>query len=179
MVAIQYILYLFQIVRYNSKRRNLSSISFREVCFAGVWSIFVINICIAQAELSVNKSPLLPCPGSPNCVQSTDVNHKSFIAPFVVAIGDSVGVWKQLLQVLNEVDSCRIVVEKTNYIKAQFESKLFKFIDDVEFWLDPNTHQIHVRSASRKGFYDFGVNRRRIERIRQLLYARAESQDGV
>lgn len=60
----------------------------------------------------------------------------------------------------------RIVAAEERYIHAAFTSALFRFVDDVEFFLDEGTRTIHVRSASRVGYSDFGVNRRRVEEIR-------------
>ena len=60
---------------------------------------------------------------------------------------------------------------QTNYISSESKTKVFGFIDDVEFFFSPDKPVIHLRSASRKGYYDFGVNRRRIEGIRKLFDA--------
>ena len=54
-----------------------------------------------------------------------------------------------------------------NYLHAEFQSVLFKFVDDVEFVYEDASGMIHIRSASRVGYWDFGVNRRRVERIRE------------
>ena len=53
-----------------------------------------------------------------------------------------------------------------DYIHAEFRSLVFQFVDDVEFYFPPEKSIIHVKSASRSGYYDFGVNRRRVERVR-------------
>jgi uncharacterized protein (DUF1499 family) len=60
----------------------------------------------------------------------------------------------------------KVVTVKDNYIHAEFHSRLFGFVDDVEFSFDDDQKTIHLRSASRTGYYDFGVNRKRMERIR-------------
>lgn len=60
----------------------------------------------------------------------------------------------------------RIVLAEERYIRAEFTSAFFRFVDDVEFLLDDGTETIHVRSASRVGHSDFGVNRRRVKEIR-------------
>ncbi len=61
----------------------------------------------------------------------------------------------------------RITEEKPGYLHAEFRSALFGFVDDVEFRMDEAHGRIDVRSASRTGYYDFGVNRRRVEEIRK------------
>ena len=58
---------------------------------------------------------------------------------------------------------------KPDYLYAEYSSALFGFVDDVEFYFPPETHIIHVRSASRLGHSDLGVNRKRIEAIRARL----------
>jgi uncharacterized protein (DUF1499 family) len=60
----------------------------------------------------------------------------------------------------------KVVTVKANYIHAEFRSRLFGFVDDVEFSFDEDPKTVHLRSASRTGYYDFGVNRKRMERIR-------------
>jgi uncharacterized protein (DUF1499 family) len=65
-----------------------------------------------------------------------------------------------------------VVAAETGYLYAEFRSKLMGFVDDVEFLVDPAKGVIHVRSASRLGRRDFGVNRDRIERLRSLLEKR-------
>ena len=57
------------------------------------------------------------------------------------------------------------------YIHTEFTSAFFRFVDDVEFLLDDGTRTIHVRSASRVGYSDFGVNRRRVEELRSRFDA--------
>jgi uncharacterized protein (DUF1499 family) len=85
------------------------------------------------------------------------------------------GSWPQakekLLQTLRSMKRCRIVTEQADYIHAEFTSVIFRFVDDVEFLADDLKKLIHVRSASRVGYSDFGVNRRRVETIRNLIKA--------
>ena len=65
----------------------------------------------------------------------------------------------------------RSVESRGDYLYAQYTSRLMKFVDDVEFWFDPAAGVVQVRSASRLGEKDFGVNRARVESIRQALAA--------
>jgi len=60
----------------------------------------------------------------------------------------------------------RVVVRKPNYWRAEFTSALWRFVDDVEFLFDDNARRIDIRSVSRVGYSDLGVNRRRVEEIR-------------
>lgn len=60
----------------------------------------------------------------------------------------------------------RVVTDESGYLHAECTSLVFRFVDDVEFWFDQRESLVHVRSASRIGHSDLGVNRRRIEHIR-------------
>lgn len=93
---------------------------------------------------------------------------RHYIAP-ITYTGNRQAVWDFLVKTLNSFKGTRIVLQRNGYIHAEFFSALFGFVDDVEFFFPADEPVIHVRSASRKGYYDFGVNRRRIEGLRQKL----------
>ena len=67
------------------------------------------------------------------------------------------------------MDGARIVKREPGYLYAQFTTRLMKYVDDAEFWFDPAAGVIQVRSASRLGKSDLGVNRERMESIRRKL----------
>ncbi len=75
----------------------------------------------------------------------------------------------RLKSAIEKMEGTKIVIEKDNYLYAEFTSKLFRFVDDVEFLLDDKTKTLHFRSASRLGRSDLGVNRKRIETIKSRL----------
>ncbi|HWP00681.1 MAG TPA: DUF1499 domain-containing protein [Methylococcus sp.] len=110
------------------------------------------------------------CPSSPNCVSSraSDASHR--IAPFRFR-GPVAEVRDALIAVL-EAEGMRVVQREQDYLRAEAVSRVFRFVDDVEFEILPEEGSIQVRSASRVGYWDFGVNRRRIERIRDALRRR-------
>lgn len=122
-------------------------------------------------KLGVNNGHLMECPQTPNCVNSQAQDDKHAIQP-IVFIGTSKEAQVSLLKILDELKPAKIVAVQDNYIQAEFVSKVFRFIDDVEFYF-PETEgketTIHVRSASRVGRSDFGANRKRIEHIRSLF----------
>ena len=70
---------------------------------------------------------------------------------------------------LAKIPEARIIDSEDNYLYAEFTSRLMGFVDDVEFLYDPDAGITHVRSASRLGYSDMGVNRKRIESIRDSL----------
>ena len=110
--------------------------------------------------------PLTPCPTSPNCVssQSSDLNHLVEPIPYSGALE---GAKAQILHVLTSLPRTTIVKNEAHYVHAECRSLIFRFTDDVEFLFDDEHKVIHVRSASRVGYSDLGVNRQRVENIRQ------------
>jgi uncharacterized protein (DUF1499 family) len=116
-------------------------------------------------NLGVTDGKLLDCPNSPNCVssQSNDAEHK--IAPLTYS-GDPAKALADLKTVIESLPSTKIITAESNYIYAEFTSKLMGYVDDVEFYLNADQGLIEVRSASRLGKSDLGVNRDRIETIR-------------
>lgn len=83
--------------------------------------------------------------------------------------GDGVAAMGKLAAVIRGMDGATIIAEQADYIQAQFETRLMRFTDDAEFWLDNAAGVIQLRSASRLGQSDFGVNRQRIETIRAQM----------
>ena len=114
-------------------------------------------------DLGVNDGKLKACPDSPNCVNSQSNDEQSKIAPLPgVAIS-------KIKEVVEGMERTKIVEESDNYLYAEFTSKLMGYVDDVEFYLDNSANVVHVRSASRLGKSDLGVNRKRVEEIRAKL----------
>lgn len=121
-------------------------------------------------NIGVQSGKLAACPSSPNCVnsQSQDALHK--IEPLSYN-STSTEAMANLKAIIQNLEKTKIITEADNYLYAEFASKLMGFVDDVEFLLDDGAKVIHVRSASRLGQSDMGVNRQRIEIIRVKLNA--------
>lgn len=119
-------------------------------------------------NLGIQNGGLAPCPSTPNCVssQSTDPLHQ--IAPLTYNSTGTQAI-ADLKTIIQNLERTTIVTEAPNYLYAEFKSALMGFVDDVEFYLDEAHQVIHVRSASRLGQSDLGVNRKRIETIRTKL----------
>ena len=119
-------------------------------------------------KMGIENGQLIQCPTTPNCVNSQAKDKKHYIEPILMT-GTPLEVKNHILKILNELKRAKIIVAEDHYIRVEFISKVFRFIDDLEFYF-PNTKSkemtIHVRSASRVGYSDFGVNRKRIEQIR-------------
>lgn len=120
------------------------------------------------ASLGVESGHLVSCPASPNCVVSQDADAKHAIKPIVYHI-DRDKARETLLKVLTVVPRTEVIEQTDNYIHALSKSRVFKFVDDVEFYFPSDESVIHLRSASRVGESDFGVNRTRLEQIRLAL----------
>lgn len=111
---------------------------------------------------------LSPCPSSPNCVstQATDEGHA--IAPY--RYRKSRAEAKEALKAaIATIPRTKLVEEDDAYLHYEFTSLLLRFVDDVEFLFDDESKTLHFRSASRVGYGDFGVNRRRMEELRSLI----------
>jgi uncharacterized protein (DUF1499 family) len=122
------------------------------------------------ANLGATGGRLGPCPNTPNCVctHASDEAHR--IEPLRFE-GSAEAAMKRLRGVLAAWPRTRVVTAADGYLHAECRSRLFRFVDDVEFLLDPVAHVIHFRSASRAGRSDLGVNRRRMEGLRRAFAA--------
>lgn len=120
-----------------------------------------------STQATSNNSELKPCPNRPNCVSSQGDNSH-FVEPFKLLPKVTVDMNK-LLSILSQLEE-RISVSHTgNHIHAEISSRIFGFVDDLDLIVDEENQVIHIRSASRLGYYDFGVNRKRVANLRELL----------
>ena len=122
----------------------------------------------------LNNQLLSPCPITPNCVSSLETNSQNRIMP--IPFEDSLKQAKdKIFQVLNSMHDAKIITQKNLYWHVEFTTRIFRYIDDVEFYFDASSSLIHVRSASRRGYWDLGVNRKRVEAIR-LMFEKLSNQ---
>ncbi|MBI5909804.1 MAG: DUF1499 domain-containing protein [Betaproteobacteria bacterium] len=125
-------------------------------------------------NLGVHDGRLAPPKRTPNNVNSQvdrNADPEHYIEPLRYR-GDARKAWETLHNIVSGMPRVKVVQSEPNYLYAEFTSKLMGFIDDTEFYLDEKAGVIHVRSASRLGRRDFGVNRERIEYIRAKLAQR-------
>ena len=109
---------------------------------------------------------LAPCTDKPNCVSSlAPRDSHQFIEPFMFS-NDAQHELSILQSVLASTPGIGVITLQSNYLHAECRTRLFGFVDDLEFYWDTGQGLCHVRSAARLGYFDFGVNRRRVERIR-------------
>jgi uncharacterized protein (DUF1499 family) len=83
--------------------------------------------------------------------------------------GDAQAAHRRLVDLLEATPRCRVVAREPLVVKAEFRSRIFRFVDDVVLVLDPDARVIHCRSSSRLGYSDLGANRRRVEWLRRAL----------
>jgi uncharacterized protein (DUF1499 family) len=134
--------------------------------------------CAGHAHESRSKTPadLAPCPDSPNCV-STRSNDPWRAMPPLPYLESNHESMDRLVEIVRGMRRASIVSAFPAYLHVEFRSALFRFVDDVEFVLDDSARVIHFRSASRTGYYDFGVNRRRMQEISDRYLRAAEKRD--
>jgi len=124
------------------------------------------------ARLHGPLAELPSCPPSPNCVcsQSDPADAQHAIAPLRYT-GDPAAALARLQAVIEALPRTRIVTAGDHYLHAECTSRLLRFVDDLECLVDPEASVIHLRSASRVGHSDLGVNRQRVETIRARFAA--------
>ena len=124
------------------------------------------------ANLGVRDGKLAPCPNSPNCVstQSQDPRHQIDPIPFTASPAEAKDA---LVHIIRSMERSKIIVDDPAYVHAEFRSKRMRYVDDVEFCFDQEASVIHFRSSARLPYYDWGVNRERMEEIRTAFEAMA------
>jgi uncharacterized protein (DUF1499 family) len=112
---------------------------------------------------------LAPCPDKPNCVCSEfDEDAEHYIAPLDHSGAPPKTAWNEIPPIIKELGG-EVVLANDEYIAATFSSSLFGFVDDLECRIDASQGKIHIRSASRVGHSDLGVNKKRVEAMTRLF----------
>lgn len=129
--------------------------------------LYIIVMTLSTISQASEKK-LAPCPSSPNCVSSQAADEGHFIAPFKIT-GNAEEAWAELKKALTSQSRTVITSETGDTLHAEATSLVFRFVDDIDAILDAEAKVIHIRSASRVGYGDFGVNRKRVEMLRAQL----------
>ena len=126
-------------------------------------------------DLGVKEGRLKPPSYTENSVSSQAALHPEHpqrqyaeIAPFD-AMGDGPAAIARIKAIVETMPGAQVIESRPDYLYAQFTTKLMHFVDDTEFWFDPAENVVQVRSASRIGRRDMGVNRARVEAVRARL----------
>jgi uncharacterized protein (DUF1499 family) len=129
---------------------------------------FPTSTWAVSSNLEVKDGYLFSCPKTSSCVVSQNADENQAIAPIEYHT-DLATARETLLKVLTVVAHTEVIEHTDSYIRAQSKSRIFGLIDDVEFYFPGDRKIIHLRSASRVGKLDLGVNRRRLEQIRLAM----------
>jgi uncharacterized protein (DUF1499 family) len=122
-----------------------------------------------HTELINSKSSgFLDCPDTPNCVSSLAKNPKYRVEPFKLN-KDLKTSWDMVQNTVGSLPRTKVVSADNNKIRAECRSMTFLFVDDLMLHLTPSNGIIHIRSASRTGYFDLGINRDRVESLRRKL----------
>lgn len=152
----------------------LNALNLKAVYIALLHLLFTLPLVACSnspSNLGLFDSQLAPCPSSPNCVSSDAQNSDHYVKPFEI-IGSSAKAWLAVRETVSMFPRTKIISEAPDYIHAECRSAILGFVDDLELNLRPSLGIISVRSASRLGYSDLGVNRRRIEALRSSLTKR-------
>ena len=130
--------------------------------------LLLVCACAGErpANLGVTNGTLTVCPGSPNCVSSQAGDERHRIEPFATG-GDPDAAFARLIELVRRRPDATVIDSIGGYLRVELRTTFF--VDDAEFLLDRERRLIHLRSASRVGYSDLGLNRRRVEEIRNQL----------
>lgn len=143
---------------------------FVQLCVASALTLCIAGGCSGKrpGDIGMGPSGLKGCPKSPNCVSSAAEDRRHAVEPFRTK-GDPGTGWTLVRKEIESTPGWTIVTATDTYIHAECKSRIFRFVDDLELYLDVSHGTISVRSASRIGYSDFGANRRRVELLRRTL----------
>ena len=115
-------------------------------------------------NLGVKDGRLAPCKPSPNCVcsQADPADAEHYIAPILFG-----GSMEEARRAVESMPGATVISARSNYLYAEYRTRFMRYVDDVELYLDKG--MLQVRSASRLGRRDFGVNRKRVEELRARI----------
>jgi uncharacterized protein (DUF1499 family) len=112
----------------------------------------------------------LPVPESPNCVMSTlDVQDEKYVKPLVIPESEQDAAIEFMKDLMVKEFGAKVLYENSKYLHVTVQTRLMRYVDDVEFIWDEDRKVMQVRSCSRLGYSDMGANRARVERIREML----------
>ena len=133
--------------------------------------ILVLSACAGKRpdNLGIENKWLAECPNKKNCVSSLSADEDYFIEPFRYE-GSKEAAIKKLKKKMASFDRVTKVEESENYLRYECKSAIMGFVDDLEFYFSEG-NLIHIRSAARLGYFDFGVNRKRVENLRKLFFS--------
>lgn len=140
--------------------QHSKKISWRCLSFLSILCIFIRPV-FAVPEKDLINGRLAACPDKPNCIST---ENSSELAPVSINLKNPEATWVILQNAITELGG-KIESVRSDYLWATFQTPVLKFTDDVEARLDLTEKVIHLRSASRTGYYDFNTNKNRLKRL--------------
>ncbi|WP_045400333.1 DUF1499 domain-containing protein [Vibrio hyugaensis] len=132
---------------------------------AALLSITLLSLtACSQGVTTMTDRSQSPCGDKPNCVSTQDTREEYNLTPFTLTESADIDA---IEQVALELPGAKTAVKEGNYLRIECTSKIMRFVDDLELKIEDE--QLIVRSESRVGYSDFGVNRKRANQLRSLL----------
>ena len=132
---------------------------------AALLSITLLGLtACSQGVTTMTDRSQSPCGDKPNCVSTQDTRKEYNLTPFTLTESTNID---SIEQVALELPGAKTAFKEGNYLRIECTSKIMRFVDDLELKIEGD--QLIVRSESRVGYSDFGVNRKRAEQLRSLL----------
>lgn len=145
--------------------------SLKTVLFSLPLLTTLLSCTITPSAGQPQDGHLRPCPNRPNCINSdSGANGEGRQIEPICFTGSSEKAWQRLQGIIKNLDG-EIRHDTSLYLWATFTSAVFHFVDDLELRLVPEEKLIHIRSGARLGYWDLGVNKRRVQKIRRLFMA--------
>ncbi|GAB4228093.1 MAG: DUF1499 domain-containing protein [Chlamydiales bacterium] len=125
---------------------------------------------LRQPSLGLKGEPLQPCQSAiKNCASTLGKDKEDLLTPLPI-YKDTQTSLEILSSIIESLPRARIIKKDLNYIHAEIRSKVFRFTDDLEVYVNEKRGTIDLKSASRIGYYDFGVNKHRIKHVRKAFF---------
>lgn len=148
-----------------------------KILFASVSAVLLLSGCslvdawktgVGPSAASYAEGRLADCPDQPNCVSTQAPRADHSIVPFTYSkpLGEARTALKEEM---SQVARTTLIKEDGPYLHFECRSAVMQFTDDVEFLFNEESKTLQFRSASRFGFSDWGVNRKRMEQIRNKI----------
>jgi uncharacterized protein (DUF1499 family) len=132
---------------------------------------FTVSGCATSGHVrsGVIGGKLLDCPNAPKCVSTQSENERHRMEPISFS-GRVQDAQSTIISIIKGMKNSEIITVSEDYVYVQFKTSVFRFIDDVEFYFDSKEKLIHFRSSARFGYYDWKVNRKRMEYVVEEFY---------
>ncbi|MGF1696739.1 DUF1499 domain-containing protein [Vibrio lamellibrachiae] len=128
-----------------------------------LFSSLLLSAC-SQGAKSFNDRTALPCGESPNCVSTEDTREQHHLIAFQLKSKANI---EEIEQVALQMSGAKTATKEGNYLRIEYTSKILRFVDDLELKVEGS--KLIVRSESRVGYSDFGINRKRADQLRTML----------